>query len=91
MNIPAIFKNRTFQVVAGIAAFALVFPQLVGWAIGKVVFWGLVAGAGYMLYKHVYKPWKSQKQYSSVTKNPHAYDSKAVHKQLNKAFKNFKK
>ena len=92
MNLPAIFKNRTFQVGLAIAAMILFFPALFGWVLSKALFWGAVAGVGYLGYQHVYKPWKAQKNSNSNYSNQSfGYDSKAVQREINEALKKSKK
>ncbi len=90
MNLPSIFKNRTFQVVAAIVLMIFIFPSLFGWLLSKTLFWGTIAGIGYLGYQHIYKPWKSQKN-SGYSNQSFGYDSKAVQRQINDALKKSKK
>lgn len=93
MNISNLFKNRAFQLtlgaLAGLALLSFIFGSVIG-ALFKMALWGGVGYGLYMGYKHIFKPWNSQRVLKNRMrqKNPDFYDHQEVSRKVGAHLKN---
>lgn len=92
MNIKSLLSNRAVQygfgAVAGLMVLSMIFGSVMA-ALIKIAFFSAIGYGAYMGYKHVFKPWKSERDLNARIKsnNPNAYNAQEVQRQVAQAMK----
>lgn len=87
MNISNLFKNRAFQfaigALAGLALLSFIFGSVIA-GLFKLALWGGVGYGAYMGYKHIIKPWNTQRVFKNRMrqKNPDFYDHQEISRKV---------
>lgn len=92
MNIKSLWENKIFKTACVGVGAALVLSYIFGAIIGQAIFWGSLAGAGYLAYQYLLKPFlserKSQADKAQLRKyNSHYYDKNEVDRKVKEVMK----